>query len=112
MSNLNGEDRETDNPPCAICGIKSYIEHEGLSLCNRHYTGILDTNPSINIEEVKLFRNFFGTEKKYSKLSIENVIEIRKTIALEKLTKQLDFCKDEDGALFIRNNASSNSRTY
>lgn len=109
MSNLNGEDLKTTEiicPPCVICGLKSYINHEDIELCKRHYDAVIDQdNPNRYIvEEIKLFRSFFGNKKQYTKLSIEQIIEVRKTIALEALAEQLYFTKDEDGALLIREN--------
>ena len=113
MSNFNGEDLKTTEkklPPCVVCGIEGYIEHEGLVLCNRHYMQIVDENEPypLTVKEVRLFRSFFGYKKKWSNLTIDQIIEVRKTVALEKLARQLDFAKDGDGALYISRNDKYN----
>ena len=108
MSNLLGEDlKTTEKPLCVICDLESYINHEGLDFCSQHYDGVVKPSPAhtqIYVKDIKLFRSFFGTEKKYSKLSIENIIEIKKTIALQSLARQLNFAQDQDGALYVNKN--------
>ena len=116
MSNLNGEDQKTTEkiPTCTICDMEAYIEHQSLPFCSGHYEQVTGHNRdgyiTYEIEDIKLFRSFFGIKRKYSKLTLEQVIEIKKTQALIKLARILDFAKDQDGALYINKNWHSEGR--
>lgn len=109
MSNLNGEDLKTEEL-CYICRSKpskgkELKEHEGMMLCMHHYTFITAKEQmltTVYLEDVKFFRAFFGKEKRYSLLSLDQLIEIRKVQALEELVYQLNFAKDQEGTLYVR----------